>query len=222
MFDRKIPGSSQSSPSPGPSAAPLPPDGAGSEGEIALFLRRWLANPLGIGAIAPSAPALARRMARETLVRDGEWVIELGPGTGSVTRALLAAGVPEDRLILIERDRQLHDYLARRFPAATLIHGDARRLARVLPPSCRGRVSTVVSSLPLVSLPKRSRDAIVNGAFAVLAPGGRFVQYTYGLFSPLPRKALGLEGRKVAFAGINLPPASVWRYTRPAEAVAPV
>lgn len=196
-------------------ASPTPPSG---EGELALFLRRWLAHPFSMGAIAPSAPGLARRMARETLLRDGEYVVELGPGTGAVTRALLHAGVPEERLILIERDKHLHAFLLQRFPAATVILGNARRLDLVLPEACRGRVSTVVSSLPLVSLPHRVRDDIVNGSFAVLAPGGRFVQYTYGLFSPLPRKELGLEGRKVAFAGINLPPASVWRYTRPEPA----
>lgn len=186
-------------------------------GELGLFLRRWLANPLRIGAIAPSAPALARRMARETLLHDGEVVVELGPGTGSVTRALIAAGVPEDRLVLVERDAELQDHLAHRFPRALLLRGDARRILTLLPVELHGRVSTVVSSLPLVSLPRRVRDDIVTGAFAVLAPHGRFVQYTYGLFSPLPHKSFGLEGRKVAFAGINLPPASVWRYTRPSE-----
>ena len=193
---------------------PTQAGGDASRQEIALFLRRWLANPLRMGAIAPSAPALARRMARETLVREGEVVVELGPGTGAVTSALLDAGIAEDRLVLIERDRHLHDYLVRRFPAATVIRGDARRITRILPARFHGRVSTVVSSLPLVGLPRPVRDAIVTGAFAVLAPEGRFVQYTYGLFSPVPRKELGIEGRKVAFAGINLPPASVWRYTR--------
>ena len=191
------------------------PDAGDDDGAFGLFLRRWFANPLSIGAIAPSAPALARRMAREVRWRDGEVVVELGPGTGAVTRALLEAGIPEDRLVLVERDRQLHAYLARRFPRALLIRGDARRLARRLPLELHGHVSAVVSSLPLVSLPRRARDEIVNGAFAVLAPGGRFVQYTYGLFSPLPRKELGLDGHKVGFAGINLPPASIWRYTRP-------
>jgi len=184
-------------------------------GEVAFFLKRWLANPLRIGAIAPSAPALARRMARQTRVRDGEVVVELGPGTGAVTRALIAAGVPEERLILIERDPEMHAFLAQRFPGAHLILGDAAALDRALPPEWIGRVSTVVSSLPLVSLPNRVRDDIVRAAFTVLSPEGSFVQYTYGPFSPLPRKELGLHGRKVAFAGINLPPASVWRYTRP-------
>ncbi|MFM2129451.1 MAG: hypothetical protein RL477_997, partial [Pseudomonadota bacterium] len=139
--------------------------GAGfAESEIGFFLRRWLANPFGVGAIAPSAPALARRMARETLLRDGEVVVELGPGTGAVTRALIKAGVCEDRLVLVERDREMCDFLAGRFPRARLIRGNARHIARLLPEDLHGRVSTVVSSLPLVSLPKRVCEDIVNGA----------------------------------------------------------
>ncbi len=192
----------------GPAARP--------NGEAAFFLRRWLADPLRIGAIAPSAPALARRMAREVRVRPGEVVVELGPGTGAVTRALLRAGVPEKSLVLVERDAEMHDFLSRRFPDAHLILGDAARLDVLLPPEWVGCVSTVVSSLPLVSFPARVRERIAEAAFEVLAHDGAFVQYTYGLFSPLPRRALGLEGRKVGFAGINLPPASVWRYTRAA------
>jgi phosphatidylethanolamine/phosphatidyl-N-methylethanolamine N-methyltransferase len=152
-------------------------------GEIAFFLRRWLADPLRVGAIMPSAPALTRRMAREVRLRDDDdVVVELGPGTGAVTRALIHAGVPEERLILVERDPKMCAFLRRRFPSAQLIQGDTGCLEEVLPARWHGRVGTVVSSLPLVSL---------------------------------PRKHLNLVGRKVAFAGVNLPPASVWRYRRP-------
>ncbi|HEX9808106.1 MAG TPA: methyltransferase domain-containing protein [Alphaproteobacteria bacterium] len=198
-----------------------PRAGAGPVDErraLRLFLRRWLANPLRVGAVAPSAPALARRMAREARIRPGEAVVELGAGTGAVTRALIAAGVPEDRLILVERDRHMCAFLKEKFPGATVVRGDAARLDRLVPERWRGRVSTVVSGLPLVNLPRRECDAIVHAAFAVLAPDGRFVQYTYSPFSPLRRGRLGLEGRKVGFAGVNLPPATVWRYTRPASA----
>jgi phosphatidylethanolamine/phosphatidyl-N-methylethanolamine N-methyltransferase len=185
------------------------------DGELALFVRRWLANPFKIGAIVPSAPALARRMARQTEYKDGEVVVELGPGTGAVTRALLKAGVAEEHLVLVERDQHMYDFLKTRFPQATLILGDARQLDQILPPCWVGKVSTVVSSLPLMGLPGSVRDDIVNAAFTVMSEGGHFVQYTYGLFSPIPRKQLGLVGKKVAFAGVNLPPASVWRYNRP-------
>lgn len=193
------------------------PDGSEDEydaqAELGLFWRRVITDPLRMGAIAPSAPCLARRMARQARVRPGEAVVELGAGTGAVTRALIAGGVPEDRLILVERDRHLHAYLEERFPGATVIHGDAARLNSLLPEPWRGRVSTVVSGLPLVNFSRRDCDAIVHAAFAVLAPEGRFVQYTYSPFSPLRRERLGIEGRKVAFAAFNLPPATIWCYT---------
>ena len=184
--------------------------------ELALFLRRWLANPLRVGAIAPSAPALARAMARAAQFDNGngDLLVELGPGTGSVTRALLAAGVSEERLVLVERDRHLYAWLERHFPRATVLHSDARRLDEILPDGQAGRVSTVVSSIPLKSLPRNERAEIVQAAFRVLSNGGCLVQYSYGVPSPLPCDALGLIGRRVAFAAANLPPATVWRYSR--------
>lgn len=184
--------------------------------ELALFLRRWLANPRKMGAIAPSAPALARHMARAVRCgdRDGVRVVELGPGTGSVTRALLRAGIPEDRLVLIERDRHLHAWLAERFPRLTVLHSEARRLGEILPSGWAGRVSTIVSSLPLNSLARSERDEIVLAAFRVLSSEGCLIQYSYGIPPPLPYRSLGLTGERTAFAVANLPPASVWRFSR--------
>ena len=153
--------------------------------------------------------------AAQTELADGGLVVELGPGTGSVTRALLAAGVPEERLILVERDRHLHAWLEGQFPKANVSLSDARNLDEILPAGQAGRVSTVVSSLPLNSLPRIERDEIVRAAFRVLSDDGSLVQYSYGVPSPLPCEALGITGRRVAFAAANLPPASVWRYSRP-------
>lgn len=184
--------------------------------ELALFLRRWLAHPLRVGAIAPSGPVLARAMARaaQTELTNGSLVVELGPGTGAVTRALLEAGVPEERLVLVERDRHLHAWLEGQFPRANVLLSDARRLDGILSAGQADRVSTVVSSLPLNSLPRSERDEIVRAAFRVLAEGGSLVQYSYGVPSPLPCEALGLVGRRVGFAAANLPPATVWRFSR--------
>lgn len=180
---------------------------------LGLFWRRVISDPLRMGAIVPSGRGLARRMAREARVRPGEAVVELGPGTGAVTRALVADGVPEERLILVERDAHLHAFLLKNYPKAMVIRGDAADLEDLVPEDWRGRISTVVSCLPLVNLPRPVCDAIVEAAFAVLAPDGGFVQFTYSPFSPLRRERRGLEGRKVAFAAFNLPPATIWRYT---------
>ena len=184
--------------------------------ELGLFLRRWLANPLRMGAIAPSAPALARAMARAAQMHggNGDLMVELGPGTGSVTRALLATGVSEERLVLVERDRHLHAWLDGHFPRATVLHSDARRLDEILPAEQAGRVSTVVSSLPLNSLPRAECVDIVRAAFRVLSDDGCLVQYSYGVTSPLPCETLGLSGRRVEFAAANLPPATVWCFSR--------
>ena len=169
-----------------------------------------------MGAIAPSAPALARAMARVALADRGaeRAMVELGPGTGSVTRALLAAGVPEERLVLVERDQYFHAWLEGQFPGATVLHCDARQLDEILPAGQTGSVSTVVSSLPLNSLPRNERDEIVRAAFRVLSDDGCLVQYSYAVPSPLPCEAFGLTGERVAFAAANLPPATVWKFTR--------
>jgi phosphatidylethanolamine/phosphatidyl-N-methylethanolamine N-methyltransferase len=180
---------------------------------LGLFWRRWVSNPRGIGAVVPSAPALSRRMAREVLLRDGEAVVELGPGTGTVTRALIKAGVPENRLILVERDREMHGYLVDCFPGALVLHGDAAELDEVLPKSWKGRVSTVVSSVPLLGLPVAHRARIADAVFDTLAEGGRMVQYTYSPFCPLRRAVPGLKSHRAGFAAFNIPPATIWRYT---------
>ena len=175
--------------------------------ELALFLRRWLAHPLHIGAIAPSAPALARAMARaaQTELMDGELVVELGPGTGSVTRALLATGVPEERLVLVERDRYLHEWLKEQFPGANVLLSDARQLDELLPAGQAGRVSTVVSSLPLNSLPRNERDEIVRVAFRVLSGNGSLVQYSYGVPSPPAVRSTGADGAAGRVRGCQPP-----------------
>lgn len=169
-----------------------------------------------MGAIVPSAPALARAMARVACAGNEaeRLVVELGPGTGSVTRALIAAGVAEENLVLVERDRHFHAWLESHFPSATVLHSDARKLDEILSDGQRGSISTVVSSLPLNSLPKCERDEIVRAAFRVLSGDGCLVQYSYGVPSPLPCEAFGLTGERMGFAAANLPPATVWRFTR--------
>ena len=169
-----------------------------------------------MGAIVPSAPALARAMARVARAdhESDRLVVELGPGTGSVTRALIAAGVAEESLVLVERDRHFHAWLERQFPKATVLHSDARKLDAILPRGRCGSVSTVVSSLPLNSLPKSERDEIVRAALRVLSDEGSLVQYSYGVPSPLPCEAFGLTGERMAFTAANLPPATVWKFTR--------
>jgi phosphatidylethanolamine/phosphatidyl-N-methylethanolamine N-methyltransferase len=191
-------------------AEPVPP-----EVSTVLFLSRWLKAPHRIGALAPSGPNLARAMARQIDPAGEDFVIALGGGTGSITRALLAAGLPRRRLIVVERDLTLAAILRMRFPGVKILRGDATQLVALLRPLGLGRIQSVVSSLPLLSMPKRARRAIVEESFALLGDTGSFVQFTYGVASPLGPEC-GLIGKPTQWVWWNLPPATVWRFSRPA------
>lgn len=180
--------------------------------EAALFFVRWLKAPHLIGALTPSSRHLARAMAREVEGAGLGPIVELGGGTGSVTRALIAAGIARERLVVVERDERLHRLLTERFPGVRVVKGDARRLRALVAPLGVTRAAAIVSSLPLVSMARRERLRIVAESTALLGPGAPFVQFTYGLTSPLAHPRYGLSGRIVARVWRNFPPASVWRF----------
>jgi phosphatidylethanolamine/phosphatidyl-N-methylethanolamine N-methyltransferase len=152
-------------------------------------------------------------MARQIAPAAG-LVIELGGGTGTVTQALLDAGLPPERLIVVERDPAFYVLLKKRFPLIKVLRGDAARLRALLAPLGVSSAATVVSSLPLLSMPQLLRQRIVEESFAVLAESGTFIQYTYGAFSPLRRRKSGLKGEIAARVWRNFPPAAVWRFRR--------
>ena len=189
-------------------------------GDAAHFFRSLMATPRLTGAFAPSGRALARAMARAVgHIRDG-LVVELGPGTGPVTRALLERGLDRRRLVLVEYDPRFCRMLESRFEPTTVIEGDAYDLKRTLAPFADEPIAAVVSSLPLLNQPPRRREKLIADAFDLMGPEGVFVQFTYGLLSPIPREAC--VGRYAAHGGApiwrNLPPARVWTYRFDAKA----
>lgn len=192
-------------PSSGP-AAPAP------VANPALFLRRWLANPLQMGSIIPSSPALCRRIVAAIRRAPEEAVLELGAGTGVIGRALLDAGLPPARLIVVEIVPEMATHLRRVLPGALVIEGDARRLPDLLARSWHGRIGSVVCGIPLVLLPLEEQRRFLDAIEAV-APGRGFLHYSYCATSPLPWRKHGLAARREAWTPRNFPPASVWRYT---------
>jgi phosphatidylethanolamine/phosphatidyl-N-methylethanolamine N-methyltransferase len=188
----------------------------------ALFLKRWLRRPFATGAVVPSGRLLADAMARAARTAiDGRpgHVVELGAGTGEVTKALLAAGIAADRLVLVERDPEFATFLRRHFDGPRILEGDAARLPRLLGEHGLSPVAAVVSSLPLLSLPADLVEGIVAGAFEALPRGGALVQFTYGPKPPIPRalrERLHLDGTHGPRIWRNVPPAVVWTFTRPA------
>ena len=182
--------------------------------ESRLLFKLWLKNPRKIGAVAVSSAELAAAMARQ-VPRGPGWVVELGGGTGSVTKAILKAGTPRDKLIVLERDPTLHKVLQERYPGVKVLLGDAGRLQSLLKREGIDHVKAIVSSLPLVSMKRTTQDRITAQAFNVLEPGAPLIQFTYSLFSPIARRRHGVHGEVGDRVLQNLPPASVWVYRKP-------
>ncbi|HEX9465135.1 MAG TPA: methyltransferase domain-containing protein [Alphaproteobacteria bacterium] len=185
--------------------------------EELLFFRRWIANPLKVGALLPSSPALARVVARNVDIGAEDAVIEVGAGTGSITKGLIARGIPPERLFVIEIDSDMCTYLRKQLPHVQVIHGDAGRLSEIVPSRWHGKVSTVVSGIPMITLPVDAQRRLIRSWFSILKPGGKMLQYTYSLVSPIPEDKHGLRGRRCGMAFLNVPPASVFAYRKAVE-----
>ena len=178
------------------------------------FIRSWIERPLSIGAVTPSGKMLARTMARYVDPNSTGPVVELGPGTGPVTEALVAAGVAPSRLVLVEFDPTFCRILRSRYPDATLVQGDAYGLRRLLETLLLQPAAAVVSGLPLITKPLRMRLRLLRDAFDLMLPGAPFVQFTYSVASPLPKRLGGFSVEASERIWMNIPPARVWVYRR--------
>ncbi|MDB5774082.1 MAG: methyltransferase [Herbaspirillum sp.] len=175
---------------------------------FALFIREWIAKPTAVGAICPSSRRLAQQIAWQVPDGDGA-VVELGGGTGAVTRVLLDCGIDPKRLIVIERSAPFAEHLQRSFPKVRVICGDATRLRQLLPRNCR--VDAIVSCLPLRSLPSREAAAIVAQWHDTLPENGVVVQFTYDI-RPITKRTIHhadfvVRSSRIIWA--NLPPARI-------------
>jgi phosphatidylethanolamine/phosphatidyl-N-methylethanolamine N-methyltransferase len=176
------------------------------------FLRSWFEKPLATGAVMPSGRVLARTMARYVDPNSKGPVIELGPGTGPVTAALVEQGIDPARLVLVEFNPTFCRMLRSRYPAATVVQGDAYRLRHLLESTIRGPAAAIVSGLPLVTKPLRTRLRLIADAMTVLAPSAPFVQFTYAMVPPIPKTLPALRAEASELIWMNLPPARVWVY----------
>ncbi len=176
-----------------------------------LFLQEWFANPQRTGSVAPSSPQLAAAMAQWLPANPDSFVLELGPGTGAVTEALIKRGLREDRLVAIERNPKMARLLREKFPRAQIINGDAWHLDHLL----RSRrepiesVGAVISSLPLLNFPPEEAESLTQKIRLVLEPDGNWVQYSYHLGKKQVRGAASFTLRASKIVWLNFPPARV-------------
>ena len=179
--------------------------------ELRTFFQVLLTSPGAMGAIYPSSKSLANKMAAQIPNTLSDIVVEIGPGTGTITRALLDSGIQAEKLIIIERSEAMVNYLHAQFNDLQIIHGDAKHIKQLVN---NQSVSCIVSSLPLKSLQAKDAEEIIAAIYATLIPDGIYIQYGYKFF----REKLNLEqhfnlihSKHVWF---NLPPARVDVYQK--------
>ena len=183
--------------------------------DTATFFCAWASHPLRVASIVPSSQALAEMMASEIGIEQAP-IIELGAGTGVFTRQLIARGVPQERMALVENTSRFAQLLCFQFPDAVVLKTDATRL-RHCDPFDGEKAGAVISGLPVLSMPAGRVLAILHGAFGILRPEGALYQFTYGWRCPIPRDLLDrldLEATCIGRVFANLPPAQVYRITR--------
>lgn len=181
-----------------------------------IFLREWIANPRRTGAVAPSSPLLGVAMARWLPHNRKSHVLELGPGTGAITDALLNHGMCEDRLVAIEKNPNLAKLLCKRFPRAQIITGDAWQLDTLLAELSQPikSVEAVISSLPLLNFPREQADALAQKIRTILEPRGRWVQYSYQIVKNRSRGGADFRLLASKIVWLNIPPARVSVYQK--------
>jgi len=185
------------------------------------FFWQWIRNPREIGAILPSSSSLAHAMAAQVPVVAKGTVLELGAGTGAITKAILQAGIGSSQVMVIEKNLSMIDTLHQRFPSLRILHGDVTRLSRAVRDAQTVHdeeelhtIKTIVSGLPMLLFDVRKQYAILRQAFGLLAPDGFLIQFTYGPTPPVSRQVLsrlGIKATRVAFVWRNTPPAVVWK-----------
>ena len=181
-----------------------------------VFFKTWLKRPMRTGAVVPSSNALARLITSE-IVPNGGPVIELGPGTGAFTRSILAKGLPEDKLTLVENSPDFIALLRQRYPKAQLLEMDVTRMRMWDDPWNNMQAQAVISGLPLLTMGLRAQWNVVGACMQSLRAGAAMYQFTYMTRCPIEPtilSRLGLKAERMGSAMFNLPPASVYRISK--------
>jgi phosphatidylethanolamine/phosphatidyl-N-methylethanolamine N-methyltransferase len=179
-----------------------------------LFLKQLLKNPKTMGALYPSSQALSDFILKQTHYLDGDYILEIGAGTGSLTKGLISGGIPKEKIIVVELDKKLYNFLKSKILDVNIINADAKHLPNILPKNVIGKISTVVSGIPMMNLSEKEKMAIIDACFLVMKQNGRLIQFTYKPTSPINCEKFNLEKKFLGRVMFNVPPASVWEFTK--------
>ncbi len=189
---------------------------ANNSSHHALFYRMVIRRPLQLGAVAPSSPELARAMAQWVPTGDGVFVLELGPGTGAVTEALLERGLPPPHLVAIEKSPEMATHLRQRFPGAIIITGDATHTRSLVASAAPQAASfaLVICGIPLMNFPLQTTRHIASEIRQVLQPGGKLIQFSYHIWKKRSSTFADLQYCTSRVVWSNFPPARVTVYQK--------
>ncbi|MET0169580.1 MAG: phospholipid N-methyltransferase PmtA [Aliihoeflea sp.] len=179
------------------------------------FIKGWLDQPRAVGAMLPTSGVTARKMASVVNPHSGLPVLELGPGTGVITKAILERGIAPERLYSIEYSADFVEHLVEQFPGVNIIEGDAFDLDATLGDNRRLTFDAVVSGVPLLNFPVDKRVAYIDDLLDRVPPGRPVVQLTYGPKSPVPAGKGNYVVEHLDFVLRNFPPTQLWLYRRP-------
>jgi phosphatidylethanolamine/phosphatidyl-N-methylethanolamine N-methyltransferase len=176
------------------------------------FLKGWMTQPRSVGSIKPTSEQAARLMVSLIPAGSDLPVLELGPGTGAITKAILAAGVSPERLVCIEYNAGFLSHLKKSFKGVTFLQGNAFDLKSALANHPHQKFAAVLSGLPLLNFPMAARTKLVEDAIGLMEQGGPYVQLCYGPKAPVPAKAGGFSATPTKWVLGNIPPARFWVY----------
>lgn len=186
-------------------------------GDKLEFAKGLVSKPKTVGAIAPTSARMAEKMASVIRPNSGLPVLELGPGTGAITKAILRTGIEPDQLISIEYSSEFLPGLEKRFPKVQFVEGDAFDLPAIAKELGIKQFDCIISALPLLNFPMTRRVRLIRDALRLVEPGRPMVQFSYGPRSPVPARARHFDVEHMDTILRNIPPARIWTYQRPAE-----
>lgn len=187
---------------------------SGNWADTVRFFKGWLDKPRAVGSIVPTSTTTAREMASLIDVSSGLPVLELGPGTGVITKAILERGVVPQSLWAVEYAEDFVDHLRHEYPGVNVIQGDAFNLDDTLGDKKDTIFDSIVSAVPLLNFPVPQRVAYVEDLLNRIPPGRPIMQITYGPRSPVPPGKGNYTVERHGFVLRNVPPAHLWVYRR--------